>query len=533
MRQGYFGGEIMTLNMKRNAGALAIAAVLCAPGVAAAKPEKVPSLYVQCDGNPNNMTAGETAARLLGAVTLLALFAPSPEGADPAKRKFGAEGVDTCTQLIDGEKKENNAYRRINLILGRAIHRIEAKDYDGAVADAELARKEAETAGFMANPYYVRSQARAFDLIPAAALYRAGKAAEARDTALRNLGDSRFLFTPLMRVPAYTLSDPASSPDEGAFRGWRSRLGLGVLDQANRLEEWGDFKQAAAVREAHVDFHARAMPDLRNSSILAKSAIALALAGDAELSDTRIAEARANFEKRRAEGNPERETSEIVELLDLHAIIRQSQKGEAQAARRLFAARSQWAAASFGSVVEVTRRLRTDAAPDDLIGGLARDPAVMWKDRLDGIRAEALAKDSDNKTLFYLIPSVDSAAAYRNLSKQVWRTDKSKLLIPVKDNDKAKLKMERMFLYGADFDAMFPAYALHAALLAKSRGHQGFAMFPITTSQFVFAAFVTGNKNEPGLRDPLYADAEEVIAALSPVIPSPETIQAEQRAKKK
>ncbi|WP_447724248.1 hypothetical protein [Sphingomonas koreensis] len=520
------------MDVKGCAAALAMAAALCSPPAAAQKPEKVPSLYVQCDGNPNNMTAGETAARLLGAVTLLALFAPAPEGADPGKRKFGADGVNVCNQLIDGEKKENNAYRRINLILGRAIHRIEAKDYDGAVADAALARSEAEAAGFMANPYYVRSQARAFDLIPAAALYRAGKTAEARDAALRNLDGSRFLFTPLMAVPAYVLNDPATSAKELDLRTWRSRLGWGSHMHAARLEEWGDFKQAAKVREANVDFNARTIPESRSSSVSATSAITLALAGDAELSDKRIAEARANFEKRRSEGNPEKDASEIIELFDLHAIIRQAQKGEVQAARRLFAARSQWVAASFGSVVEVTRRLRTGAAPDELVGGLSRDPAAMWKDRLDSVRAEVTAKDSDNKTLFYLIPGVDSAAAYRNLSKQVWRTDKSKLVLTIKDDGKNKLKMERMFLYGADFDAMFPAYALHAALLAKSRGHQGFTLFPIAGERLIFAAFITGNKGDPGLAEPLFADAEEVIAALSPVIPSPETIKAEAAAKK-
>lgn len=525
----------MRLSLKRGAAALAMAAVLSASGAMAqtAKPEKMPSLHVQCDGNPNNMTAGETAARLLGAVTLLALFAPAPEGADPSKRKFGAEGVEVCTQLIEGEKKENNAYRRLNLILGRAIHRIEAKDYEGAIADTVLARNEAEAAGFLANPYYLRSQARAFDLIPAAALYRAGKPVEAREAALRNLADSRFLLSPLMSVPSYVLSDPAASPQEAELRGWRSRLGFGGLDQANRFEEWGDFKQAAAVREAIVDFNARTAPELRSSAALARAAISLALAGNVELSDTRIAEARANSEKRRAEGNPEKDASEIVELFDLHGIIRQTQKGEVKVARRLFAARSQWVAASFGSVVEVTRRLRDGAAADELIGGLSRDPAALWKERLETIRAEALAKDSDNATLFRLIPGVDSAAAYRNLSKQVWRTDKSKLVVPLKDEGKAKLKMERMFLYGADFDALFPAYTLHAALLAKSRGHQGFALVPMAADRLVFAAFITGNKGDAGLKDPLFAEAEEVIAALSPVIPSPEAIKAEQRAAKR
>lgn len=529
----------MTIRKNVSATALAAMMMIAASGPAlaqaakaeAAKVEKQPSLHVQCDGNPNNMSAGETAARLIGAITLLALFAPPPENADPSKRKFGAEGVAICSQLIDGEKRETNDYRRINLILGRAIHRIEAKDYDGAITDAALARSQAETAGFMANPYYVRSQGRAFDLIAAAALYRAGKPGEAREAALRNLSDSRYLLTPILSVPGYLLLDPAPSPVEGEFRGWRSKMGL-AGGEADRLEEWGRFAEAATVREALVDFNKRTMPDLRSSETLARSAIALALAGNTELSDTRMAEAKANADKRRADGQPDPNASELVELFDLHGIIRQMQRGEVAPARRLFSARSQWVAASFGSVVEVTRRLRAGAGADEMIGGLSRDPAALWKDRLDTRRAEALAKDSDNATLFYLIPSVDSASAYRGLSKVVWRTDKSKLIIPLKDDGKSKLKMERMFYYGADFDAAFPAYALHAALTAKSRGHQGFVLIPIFADRVSYAAFITGNKGEPGLAAPIFVDADEAIAALSPVIPSPETIRAEAAASK-
>jgi hypothetical protein len=49
------------------------------------------SWYLRCDGNPNNLTGGESFARLVGAVTLLGLLAPARELADPAKRQFGAK----------------------------------------------------------------------------------------------------------------------------------------------------------------------------------------------------------------------------------------------------------------------------------------------------------------------------------------------------------------------------------------------------------------------------------------------------------
>jgi hypothetical protein len=44
--------------------------------------------------------------------------------------------VEACTRLIDDPQKgEHNVIRRLPLILARAAHRIEAKDFSGAAAD--------------------------------------------------------------------------------------------------------------------------------------------------------------------------------------------------------------------------------------------------------------------------------------------------------------------------------------------------------------------------------------------------------------
>lgn len=521
----------------KRAGAVALAAALIAAAPveawAQAKPEKPGSLHVQCDGQPNNVSAGETAARLIGAVTLLALFAPPPESPDASKRKFGADGVQVCSALIDGEKPETNAARRVTLILGRAIHRIEAKEYDAAIADTALARREAEAAGLMANPYYARSRGRAFDLVEAAALYRAGRVAEAREAAIRTTAQSRYAFLTLFGVPAYMLLERSDSPAEAQFLGWRSHIaGYSATLEADRLEEWGRFADAAKIREDLIDFDRRVAPDMRNTSWLAKAAVSQALAGNAALAAERAKEARANFEKRRAEGKPERDASEIVELLDLYGIIETAMAGDMKAARRLFAARSQWVAASFGSVVEVTRRLRQDATPDERIGGLARGADDLWKERAEASRAEVLAKDSDNKTLFQLIPYADAARDYHNLSKRVWRTTKSQMVIQVRDPDKATLKMERMFVYGVDPSAVTEAYVLHAALLAKARGHQGFAIMPLISGGIVAASFITGNAGDPGLQPAVFNNAEDAIRELSPLIPDPVTLKKLQAVKK-
>lgn len=496
--------------------------------------DKAGSAYLQCDGKPNNVTSGETAARLLGAVTLLGLFAKPPEAPDASKRKFGAEGVTVCDSLLVGDKKEGNPSRRVDLLLGRAIHQIEAKNYDAAIADARMARGEADAAGLLKDSYYARSAGRAFDLIEAAALYRLNKPVEARAAGLRGTAAIRRSALALFSVPDYLFDDPAMSDAEADYIGWRTHsAALTGGGQADRLEEWGRFAEAAKVRNAMVDLDRVIAPDLIDSEWLARAAVSHMLAGNTEAGAARAAEARANIDKRRIAGKPEKDAAEIVEVLDLYAILELASKGDAAGARRLFAARSQWVAASFGTVVETTRRLRNGARPDEMIGGLSRDPGQLWKEHLDSRRAEVLAKDSDNKSLFWLLPSMEGARSYRALAKQVWRTDKSKLIIKLDHPEKAPLKMERMFLYGATPTVALDAFSLHAALLAKQRGQQGFVIMPLFSGGYMTAGFLTGNRGDAGMPEAVFNDADQVIAELKPLLPDPVTLKTIEAAESK
>ncbi|MBO9623445.1 MAG: hypothetical protein J7500_12110 [Sphingomonas sp.] len=514
--------------------AFAALAMACAQTAQAAPgAEKEGSLYLQCDGEPNNMTGGETAARLLGAVTLLGLFAPRVESADSSKRKLAADGVAACTGLIDGDKKEGNPERRVRLILGRAVHQIEAKDYAAALADVQRARSEAASAGLLADAYYAHSQTRAFDLVEATALHRMGKPDEARVAALRSIGSGdRSLLG--LTMPNYLFTTASETPGEREFlrRRTRSAVVIGGLE-AERLEELGEFARAAEVREALVA-HDKAVSTKNISSIwLAEAAVTNAIAGNADRAATLAADARANFEKRKAEGKPEANAAEYVELMDLYGIVRMTADGDAAGARRLFAARSEWVAASFGCVVEMARRLRQGAPAADLIGGLARDPATLWSDRAAARTAVALANDSDNRTLFGLLPAYHRASAYEAVSKQVWRTDKSQILLKGGDPEKRATSMETLYLYAVSPNIALEAYTLHAALLARSRGHQGFVITPLIASGVIGAMIHTGNRGDAGMSEPLFNDAAEVIAELSPLFPDPETLKARKAARTK
>ena len=209
-------------------GLLASAALVSSGSQVAAQPagtakdKNQGSFYLQCDGNPNNMSAGEGIARFIGAVTLLALFAPPVEAADAAKRKFGAAGAAACSQLIDGEKAEGNTARRLPLILARAIHHIEAKDYSAAVLDAQKARArhatEADTAARQAEEAELRLAAVARDVAsadePLAGYFISDKA----DEPLRHELD------PSLVVPAggvlllWADNDPEQGPAHLSFK---------------------------------------------------------------------------------------------------------------------------------------------------------------------------------------------------------------------------------------------------------------------------------------------------------------------------
>lgn len=493
--------------------------------------EKPGSAYVQCDGQPNNVTGGETAARLIGAVTLLGLFAPPPESADASKRKFGAAGVTACSGLLSGEKQEGNPARRIGLILGRAIHQIEAKNYQAALDDVALARREAEAANLMRDYYYLRSRGRAFDLVESAALLRMGKPAEAQAASLRNTAPIEYSLLSLASTPTYDDLLPAPSETEDRFNQWRSRLAPSfAADRAGRLDLAGRFAESARIWDAIAEVDAENTPELSSSTVLARAAVAHALAGQAELAASQAKAAQANAAKRKADGKPESDASNFVELMDLYNILETARAGDLKTARRLFSARSQWVGASLGSVLEVNKRLREGAAPDELIGGMSKESGQLWTEQADAAKAAILAKDDDNKSLFALMPYPRTAGAYTAQSKAVWRTDKSKLIIKLKSDD-PKNKLELMFLPMVDPAVAMDAYVLHAALIARSRGHEGFIFQPIVSDKLLAASFRTGKKGDKGLPAELFVNASDAIAKLEPIIPSPETLKARQASR--
>lgn len=507
----------------------ALAASMLVPAAGVAAPPAADadgSFYVQCDGAPNNMTAGESAARLVGAVTLLGLFAPAHESFDASKRKFGTDGVTACSMLIEGEHKEGNPERRQGLILARALHRIEAKDYDGVSADVALARQEADTAGLMNDPYFRQAYAASYDRIDAAALVRGGHPDQAETAALRDLPayQNSTLEMLAMRDPAQWTRAPDDA--ELAFLAAMTKLfPPTALAWAGRLEEAGRFAEAAKLRDAWADYDASLARGLGGSQPMITAAIDHALAGDHDAAAALAAAAQANFDTRRSQGKPDTSPEAVVELIDFYGIVAAMQGGDLPVARQRFAARSQWLAPPLGAVMAVSERLRAGAASDALAGGLAKNSDALWQAHADLAAATRLTSDKDNKTLFLMMPHASKASAYAAVSKKVWRTDKSAIVVKMKPKPgepEAKAPSDLLLLIGVDPSVALDAYRLHAALLAKSRGQHGYVVMPLAVKGAIFGMAVTGNRGDPGLPDPLFNDAEATIAALSARFPPPE-----------
>ena len=515
-------------------GLLASAALVSSSSQVAAQPagtakdKNQGSFYLQCDGNPNNMSAGEGIARFIGAVTLLALFAPPVEEADAAKRKFGAAGVEACSQLIDGEKAEGNTARRLPLILAPAIHHIEAKDYSAAVLDAQKARAEAEAAGFSGDIYFDRSMGLSIDRIEAAALVRLGDV----DAAKSRLFVKAMAYPHSYLVQAYVddyspVSDDVSDEEIGWLRNNIKFLHGSSWGLSGQLQFSERYAEAAKQNEAMLKYLGQLGYDVKFSEPMASTAVVQALAGNWDRSNELAAEAKANLDDRRRRGKPETNAARIIEILDLHEILQLAHRGDMKLARLKFAARSQWLIITPGQFLTVNQMLRKDAADSELFGALAILPEAHREKRIKDNFAKILEDDANNRGLFEMIVPYSNVASFERLSKSVWNTQKSKIL--GKEDPKSP---GLFYIEGRDGDwqTQVDSMLLHSALLAKSRGKNGFIYWmEITKPYYSYVRF--GNLGEAGMIEEYYLDADKVIAELRQVIPSPEELKLRKQAR--
>ncbi|MDE1468477.1 hypothetical protein [Aurantiacibacter sp. D1-12] len=518
--------------MKKLVAAAAMAA--CAFTSTAAHAQREPSLYLRCDGEPNNMTGGEQFARFLGAITLLGLFAPSPETPTPSARWFGQRGVDACTQLIDGEDGEGNPVRRIPLILARALHRIEAEDYAGALTDVEIARAEAEAAELAGNPYFDRSMGLSFNNIAAAAHLRMGNPELARDTSLANIADMQYSFVPSLFSDTYSRFVRDLSPEADIkLSSEAAIMPVFMVGYAAALDEVGRFGDSAAANEALITTLEGIATENTGSLPYARAAVAHGLADNWSEARDRAQFARRNMSERTNRGQPEDNQAAVVELLDFFSIVEMEEEGDLEMARRMFAARSQWTAPSFGAVLAMTDRLREGAAPEELFGSLALSGNEMWQRRYDDLMAIELQNDTDNDSLFNLIVNYAQVDEFEDRASHTWRLERSRLMADEADED----GQWAISAQGSPYSSI-DSIMLHAALQAQERGYQGFTMLLGQPRPAYGGAITTGwarfvNPGDPHTDDLLFIPADEVIVELRELIPTRDEVRERRRERRR
>lgn len=162
------------------AGAAVIGAAIlltAAPAFAA------PGSFADCDGYGSPTDNGDGMAEPANTGPL-GMFVPlgtsgNTRGNTPRMGNFGIAACDAA--LADPRLKPKHGLRRVSLIRARAMHRLHLKDYDGALADLDLAH---QTGLALDDFYYRRSVAVGIDLIRAMALRDKGDMKGAEASAL-------------------------------------------------------------------------------------------------------------------------------------------------------------------------------------------------------------------------------------------------------------------------------------------------------------------------------------------------------------
>jgi hypothetical protein len=208
----------------------------------------------------------------------------------------------------------------------------------------------------------------------------------------------------------------------------------------------------------------------------------------------------------------------IVERVDFFSIVKLARDGKLTEARRSFAARSRWTAPTFGQVVEMSRRLRSGAKPEELFGFLADTPETLIERRRKESLARLLERDKDNKSLFKYILPYASVSGYERLSGRVWNTGNNRIIAKEK---RPKSDVYMLSVFDGDTLTQPEILLLHAALQAKARGVSGLVFRLIPDDPRIAFVYFT-NRGAPGISDKQYLDADTVIADLRKVIPSPQ-----------
>jgi hypothetical protein len=453
--------RIMQTNKKALCAAIAISLMSTTAARAA-------SDYVQCDGQSKGMGVAEGLARFTLILGTLGMIG-SPESDNVAERRFGAEGVAACDRAMDDGRGKADDRRRSRLKLARAIHNIEAKDYDAALSDV---RAFPAFGGAMAqDSNFQRSLGLSALDLEAHVLLRKGDADGAEKAALRMAAASPYDMTSHLRASRFMQrTTPMTGEKADYYRRFTLIWPEARIFMLNTLRWQNDYTTAAREGDALMQMY-----DKPGALIHAQTGLDMLLAGRAADSQKLFDTARAKNDDAAA-GTPDANGRDWIsrtdDLLSFAGIVKSMQAGDLAAARRAFGSRERWLSVPVATVAAIGAKLRIGASAAELTGALSRDP--------EALKADAIRKEIDGitsaepKTLYSAIRPFLTDGSYNGLARNVNETAKSKFM-PVKQDT---FRGERVTITGGYGVASSEALYLHSALVAKSRGLTGFAIMP-------------------------------------------------------
>ncbi len=501
--------------------AIALPAAAAAP--AAEKPDG--SAFVRCDGKGRHISAAEATAMIFAITATAGIvggLVGGPETPDDNKRLKGAEGVAACDQAIAGEA---DPIRLVQLTLAKAVHQMEAGDHAGALATAgkveTLAGKKATDLGYRRSLGLSRLE------IEAAALLRLGRPAEAEAKALEMAQASRWDIINLQRAAPYVgLTADMTTAKASFWDQYTRMLPISLRDRYDARQWAGQWVESAIDYEhLYQDFRTfQTEPEDEPAIMLARRSVAYMMAGDQARSNDLAAKARVAADKAIASGeslNTADSAAKSEELLDFQAVGRNLSEGKVKEARAQFAARGRWLAPTAPAIALMTERLRAGAAPAELTGSLARDPAAIRTEAL-AARAGALIERTDKPgVLFRSIRGVMTTGSWTSGASTVWKGGNPPPLF-LKRTAKDKYKGDLMYASPYSFvgSAAGEALIMHCAVTARTRGQKGCMLSPVRDKLEVLKVVVV-SPGQDGVVPELIIDAETAIAELSYAFPKP------------
>lgn len=280
--------------MRRGLAALALLLAATGPAMAGATSEQ----YRGCDGYGAASLEGDG---MTSYATVLLIFSPPNWGnTSQAAARAGASGIADCDAALS-DLSERHWMRKVSLLRARAIHRLETRDTQGALADLDLAVAAAHD-----DPHYARSLGLGVTLTRAYALRLAGEQAKA-DALIAAVLKER-PYNRQANIDALIAGGPAGDPQ--VFRsGAQALLRLVPLAAQSLYEQAFDHSLFDDVAALHAMLPTASSGGLKDRKAFARGegiyAYALAVQGHGDEAHAVLAAARERLGAPVAAAEPE------------------------------------------------------------------------------------------------------------------------------------------------------------------------------------------------------------------------------------